>query len=82
MAGTLGQGLRDSRVKAGIAIVGLYRENECTGRTLLQDTIAGPPKSPDVKLLADWLDQNLPKHATLYQGVATAVVRAPDKTGE
>ncbi len=83
MSANLIQALRELKGEGGNRDSAAYIEKMCAlAEPLLQDIIAGPPKSPDRKLLVDWLDQNLPKHATLYQGVATAVVRGPDKTGE
>ncbi len=81
MAAQLGQALTELKNDGGNKESSAYIEKMCAKAELvLQDIAAGPPKVVSEGDLVIWLDQNLPKHATLYQGVASAVVGAPEKT--
>jgi hypothetical protein len=84
MAMQLSQGLKELQKEGGNRESAEYIEKMTKlADQVLQDIIVGPPKAtPDRRALATWLDQNLPKHATLYQGVASATVNSADKTGE
>jgi hypothetical protein len=44
--------------------------------------VANGAQGADPGALAAWLEQNPPKSASLYKGVASAVIREPDKSGE
>jgi hypothetical protein len=83
MAARLGQALKELKGEGGNRESSTYIDKMCAlAEPILADIVAGPPKSPVEKGLSDWLDQNLPKHASLYQGVATAVVGTAEKTGD
>jgi hypothetical protein len=84
MALQLSQGLKELQNEGGNRESAPYIEKMCKlADPILQDIIIGPPKaSPDQAALVSWLEQNLPKHGTLYQGVPSSVVGTPDKTAE
>ncbi len=84
MALQLSQGLKELQNEGSNRESAAYIEKMSkVADQVLQDIIVGPPKAtPDQSALVRWLDQNLPKHATLYQGVASATVNSADKTGE
>jgi hypothetical protein len=84
MALQLSQGLKELQNDGGNRESAPYIEKMCKlADQVLQDIVIGPPKAtPDQAALVGWLDQNLPKHATLYQGVASATVNSAEKTGE
>ncbi len=83
MAARLGQALTELKNDGGNKECSAYIEKMCAkAEPVLQDIAAGPPKVPNQGDLITWLDQNLPKHATLYQGMASAVVGTPEKTAQ
>ena len=78
MAARLGQGLNELKVDGTNRESSAYVEKICAqAEPLLKEIFSG--SRPDHSTFASWLDQNLPKHATLYQGDAAAVVAGGDK---
>ena len=81
MAAKLGQGLNELKNDGTNRESTAYVEKICAqAEPLLKEIFNGT--RPDHGTFASWLDQNLPKHATLYQGEANAVIAGADKTNE
>ena len=81
MATRLNQGLGELKNDGGNRDSAAYIEKlSAQAEPLRRDIFNGG--KPDESTFAKWLDSNLPKHATLYQGVASAVVGATEKTNE
>jgi len=81
MAASLGQGLNELKNEGSNRESAAYIEKICAqAEPMLREVFNGT--KPDRKPFGDWLEQNLPKHATLYQGVAAAVVGVAEKTNE
>jgi hypothetical protein len=81
MAASLGQGLNELKNEGSNRESAAYVEKICAqAEPMLREVFNGT--KPDRKAFGEWLEQNLPKHATLYQGVASAVVGVAEKTNE